>query len=92
MNDTQAERLIVGELVLSLTEQGFRVELCDQDGGGLFLYAVPDGGFKPDNGYEYWVLLVPGNGTSVISDYSVNLQSALVAVNKLADTLDDLAD
>ena len=50
------EDAILGRIVHELAvKRGFRVEVCDQDGGGLYLYAVPDGGEKPADGYNYWV-------------------------------------
>ena len=84
------ERAIVGALVMELINNGFRVEMCDQDGGGLHVYAVPDGGQKPTDGYDYWIILVPGNGTDVISDYSVNFETILAPVFKFVETLDSL--
>jgi hypothetical protein len=81
---------IIGELVLALTNDGYRVELCDQDGGGLFLYAAPDSGFKPEDGWEYWVRLTPGNDVYLITDYSINLEDVLAPVFEYAKTLENL--
>lgn len=85
------ERSVVGELVLSLTEQGFRIELCSQDGGGLYLYAAPDGGEKPVDGWEYWVRLVEGNGADVIRDYSVNFEPYIKSALDLCEQMEKVA-
>jgi hypothetical protein len=91
MSNEQIERSIVGELVLQLTSDGFRVIFSDQDGGGLYLYAVPDNGeCRPADGYDYWIRLVPGNGTDIIVDYSVNLEDALQTVFELVELLEKL--
>lgn len=78
------EAAILGKLVATLIEEGYRIELSDVDGGGLFLYAVPvdeDNGQKPARGYNYWVRLVPGNGTDLIVDYTTNLENIIKPVN-----------
>lgn len=64
-----------GKLVLALVDEGYRLEISDQDGGGLYIYAAPDAGevVKPCN---YWVRLNPGNEDLVV-DYSTNLASVL---------------
>lgn len=71
------EDVIVGKVVMRLLEEGFRLEISDQDGGGLFVYAAAMGGTKPKGGYEYWVRLVPGNGPDMIVDYTTNLETIL---------------
>ncbi|MFA5897673.1 MAG: hypothetical protein WC829_01040 [Hyphomicrobium sp.] len=76
------EDAIVGKVVTALIDEGFRVEMSDQDGGGLFVYAAEDGGAKPDGGFEYWVRLVPGNGADVVVDYTTNLESVMKPINK----------
>lgn len=81
------EHAIVGKLVETLIEGGFRVELCDQDGGGLHLYAgdlEENNGAKPKDGWSYWVRLVPGNGADIISDYTINLEALIKPVNAFA--------
>jgi len=80
------EDAIIGKLVTELTERGFRVALSDQDGGGLYLYAMPDNGEFPLGSREiaHWVRLVQGNGSSVISDYSLTLEQDIKAVNEFA--------
>ena len=86
MNMTQLlEDAILGKIVNALVTNGFRVEVSDQDGGGLYVYAAAGDGQKPDDGYDYWVRLVPGNGSSYISDYSTNLESVLKPVNAFAE-------
>lgn len=79
------EQAIIGKLVTTLIDDGFRVELSDQDGGGLFLYASVDGGERPVDGYVYWVKLVPGNGHDIIVDYTTNLETTLLPVIEFAD-------
>ena len=82
MNMTQLfEDAILGKIVNALIDNGFRVEVSDQDGGGLYIYAAADGGQTLADGYDYWVRLVPGNGSSYISDYSTNLEPVLKPVN-----------
>lgn len=81
------ERQIIGELVLNLIDNGFRVEISDSDGGGLFVYAAPDGGEKPEGGYEYWVRLVEGNGCDIISDFSTRTERYIKGALDLANTL-----
>lgn len=78
------EDAIIGKLVGTLIDDGFRLEMSDQDGGGLFLYAVEDGGEKPEGGYTHWVRLVLGNGTDVIVDYTTNLEDTLKPINEFA--------
>jgi hypothetical protein len=80
------ENAIIGATVTALVEDGFRLELSDQDGGGFHIYAAPDGGEKPCNGYKYWVKLVLGNGADVIVDYTTNLEATLAPVNKFAQS------
>lgn len=78
------EDAIVGKLTVTLVDEGFRLEMSDQDGGGLFVYAVEGGGKMPKGGFKYWVRLVPGNGPDVISDYTTNLETILKPVNDFA--------
>ena len=86
MNMTQLlEDAILGKIVNALVTNGFRVEVSDQDGGGLYVYAAAGGGQKSADGYDYWVRLVPGNGSNYISDYSTNLESVLKPVNAFAE-------
>lgn len=86
MNMNQlVEDAILGRLITTMIDDGFRIEISDQDGGGLYLYAVADGGFKPETGYEYWIRLNLGAGpTSVIADYSTNLEATISSVNDFA--------
>lgn len=83
------EEAIIGRLIGTLIDEGYRLEISDQDGGGLFVYAVPDGGEKPEGGYTHWVRLVLGNGADVITDYSTNLEADLKPVNTFAAMFDD---
>lgn len=84
------EQSIVGELVLTLIEQKFRIEICDQDGGGLYLYAEPDGGHMPAEGWKYWVRLIEGNGTDVIVNFSVNIEKYIHSALELSKNLKNL--
>lgn len=78
------EDAIVGKLIAALVDEGYRLEISDHDGGGLFVYAAPDGGNKPGSGYEYWVRIEPGNGADVIVDFTTNLGTTLKPVNAFA--------
>lgn len=79
------EDAIVGKLIAALIDDGFRLEISDQDGGdGLFVYAVREGSKKPKDGFEFWVKLVPGNGADVISDFTTNLETVIAPVNAFA--------
>lgn len=77
------EHAIVGKLVETLIDEGYRVELSDQDAGGLFCYAWQDE--RPSAGkFTRWVRLVPGFGADVIADFTTNLEATLDEVNKFA--------
>lgn len=78
------EDAIVGKLIATLIDDGFRLEMSDQDGGGLFVYGLREGTKKPKDGFEYWVRLVPGNVADVIVDYTTNLETVLAPVNAFA--------
>ena len=82
------EDAILGKIINELVEHGFRVEVSDADGGGLYVYAAADGGEKPHDGWNHWVRLVPGNGVDYISDYSVNLEGVLKAVNTFTESFE----
>ena len=79
------EDAFVGKLITTLVDEGYRLEVSDQDGGGLFVYAVEDGGEKPADGYTCWVRLVPGNGANIITDHTVNLKDVLEPVHAFAE-------
>jgi hypothetical protein len=53
------EDAIIGKVVTALVDEGFRLEMSDQDGGGLFVYAAEDGGEKPEGGYNLQLLGPP---------------------------------
>lgn len=85
------EDAIIGKLVTALIDDGYRVEMCDQDGGGLYVYAAAldeNDGIKPRDGFRYWVRLTPGNGSDVISDYTTNLESVLKPINEFVKKFD----
>lgn len=77
------EHAIVGKLIETMIDAGFRVELSDQDGGGLFLYAWRTE--RRPTEYNHWVKLVPGNGADVISDFTTNLETTLKEVDAFAE-------
>ena len=79
------EEAIIGKVAMALVGDGYRIEMSDLDGGGLFVYAAPDGGHRPKGGYNYWVRLVPGNGADVIVDYTTNLETTIKPVNDFAE-------
>jgi hypothetical protein len=78
------EHAIIGKVIEAMIDDGYRLEISDQDGGGLFVYAAPNGEEKPKDGYKFWVRLVSGNGADVISDYTTNLEATLKPVNDFA--------
>lgn len=84
------ENYAVGALVAAFLDEGYRVELCDQDGGGLFLYAAPDAGEKPETGWNYWIRLIPGNKEDIIVDYTANLESLVAPVQAAIEALSAL--
>lgn len=85
LNNETLELVLFGKVINALLEHGYRVTISDQDGGGLFVYALPDNGETiPAGGYKHWVTLVPGNGPDFISDYTTNLERVLKDVNAFA--------
>ena len=80
------EHAIVGKLVDCLVQEGFRIEMSDQDcpDGLTYVYAWKDEVGRPVDGVKYYVKLVPGNGADVISDYTTNLETVLKDVNEFA--------
>lgn len=80
------ERQIIGELVLSLTDENFRVEFCAVDNGDLYLYAKENG--APD--CKYLVKLVAGNGGDIITDYSLSIQPRIKSAIKLGELLKEI--
>ncbi len=76
------EDAIVGKVMMALVDAGYRVEISDQDGGGLYLYAWNTD--RRPSEFNHWVRLVPGNGADVLSDYSTNLESVVAPVNAFA--------
>ena len=83
------EDAIIGKIVSTLINDGFRVEVSDQDGGGLHIYAAPDGGDMPEGGYKHWVRLTLGNGADIISDCSTNLEAILKPAEDFARQYQD---
>lgn len=83
------EDVVIGKLVSTLIDEGFRIEISNQDGGGLFIYGVPDNGEKPETGFDYWAHLVPGNGPDIIVDYSLNLDTMMKPVNEFTSQFID---
>lgn len=86
MNLTQ--RILLSSVVQALLDEGYRITISDQDGGGLYVYAVPDNGDAPSDGFAYWVRLEPANdGVDFIADYTTNLTALVEPINALASTL-----
>lgn len=87
---TLTQLAILGRLTQALLDDGYRVIVSDQDGGGLFVYASPDNG--DGNGpFDFWVRLETANdGADFISDYTTNLNAILEPVTALADVLETL--
>jgi hypothetical protein len=85
------EKIILGACVMALTEEAYRVEVSDQDGGGLYIYAAENGGNIPEAGADYWIRFTSGNREAVdfITDYTTNLEDALKPVLALAELLDN---
>ena len=79
------EDAIIGKLITTLIDNNFKVEV-GYYAVGLFVYAAEDGDSEPKDGYKYWIMLVPGNGCDVISDYTTNLEAIIKPVNDFAAT------
>jgi hypothetical protein len=47
---------------------------------------------RREAGVDGWVRLIDGNGASVISDYTTNLEAVLTRANKIADEIDTAGD
>lgn len=83
------EDAITGKIVTTLIDNGYRVEMSDQDGGDLFVYAAPhdeNEGRMPPGGYHFWVRLTPGNGADIVADYTQNLENLLAPINQFCET------
>lgn len=78
------EDAIIGKVIAALVENSYRIEISDQDGGGLFVYAAEYNGHKPCDGYAFWVRLTLGNGMDVITDYTTNLEKLMAPINAFA--------
>lgn len=76
------EDAVIGKTIRCLLEDGYRIEMSDLDGGGLYLYAAPDGTDIKEP--QHWVKFVRGNGADVISDYSKNLEQVIKEANEFA--------
>jgi hypothetical protein len=81
---------IIGRIVLDMIDEGYRVQMSDQDGGGLFLYAMPDAEDFPaqQRAVNHWIRLQPeNNGADIISDYSTNLESIIDPIAKWCEAI-----
>ena len=85
------EEIVLGKVVNAMLDDGFRIEISDQDGGGLYIYGSENGGEKLEDGYKFWVKLTPGNGKDILCDYSTNLESLLAPINAFVDLISDQA-
>lgn len=83
MNSLGMESMLVGRAVLALIDAGYRVELSDQDGDGLYLYAWQTE--RRPTKHDHWIKFVTGNGVDALSDYSMSLEPVLKPVNALAE-------
>lgn len=81
------EDAILGKIIAAMLDAGYRIEISDQDGGGLMIYGSADDADKLA-GYAYWVRLTPGNGVGIIADYSMNLDPVLAPVNAFAQSIE----
>lgn len=84
---TLTQHAILGRLVFELLDNGYRVIVSDQDGGGLYVYASPDNG--DGNGpFDFWVRLdIDNTGADFIVDYSANLNTVIEPVDAFAAAL-----
>lgn len=67
---------VIGVLVTSLIDDGWRIEFSNMDGGGLHIYGAPNGEPIPEPGEViYWAKLQPTNDApDVIVDYSTQIE------------------
>ena len=76
------EHAIIGHAVSALIDEGYRVEMSDQDGGGLFAYAWQTE--KRPAQFSHWIKFVLGNGVDVLVDHTMNLEAILKDTNAFA--------
>jgi len=81
------EDAIIGRLITALIGDGYRIQASDQDGDGLYVYAMPDAAEFKGKKVNHWVKLVPGNGGYVISNYSANLEATVQPVQAFAERI-----
>jgi hypothetical protein len=88
---TLANNAILGRAVMHMIDAGYRVELSDQDGGGLYLYAWKADKPRPAK-VDYWIRFTEGasNPEEMIRNYTANLQTVLKPVLDYAETLQAL--
>ena len=82
---------VIGYLVIALIDDGYRVELSNDDGGGLHLYAAANGKEIPPAGHvKSWVRLIPENSPAgCVHDYTTDLEEIMKPVLAFASALDD---
>lgn len=82
--DQIIEDAITGKVVTALLDAGYRVEISDQDGGGLFVYAW-ETAQRPAK-FNHWVRITPGNGADALVDHTTSLETVLKPVNDFCKT------
>ena len=82
----QIEQQIMSTIILDLIHEGFVVEIENNHGeGDLMVHTKSEDGER-----QGWVKLVEGNGCSLISDYSSDLEAHIQGAIKLSDLLDEI--
>ena len=80
------ENVILGALISALLDADYRVQLSDQDGGGLYAYVWSADSQQTPDGFDSWVRMTPGN-EYLITDYTTDLEPVMVKVTALVDAL-----
>lgn len=81
---------VVGHLVDTMIDFGYRIQFCDQDGGGLFMYAMVDAKEFEGNSIDTWVKLnIDNDVTDIIVDYNINLEEVINCVNEFVKKFED---
>jgi hypothetical protein len=79
---TDVEHKIIGTLFDELLEEGYQIR-TEFDSGTHYLFVYDD--TAPTAKPIGWVKLVRGNGATVISDYTTNLEKMVEPASELAD-------
>jgi hypothetical protein len=91
------ELAIVNKLIESADAAGHRLNVAEYEDDGEHDYDVKTALFNLDDAHVIvidsdgdelgWIRLVFGNGSDLVSDYTVNLETFLAPANALADSL-----